>query len=80
MFKMVASQDATSLNYQTALRIYVRVLVDNMWLTQIEKPSRMQRNKLHRQGQVLLIATKNDAVPQVFTNNGETFLLRGLKR
>lgn len=51
-----------------------------MWLTQIEKLRWMQRNKLHRQGQVLLIATKNDAVPQVFTNNGETFLLLGLKR
>lgn len=35
-----------------------------MWLTQTEKLKRMQRNKLHRWGQVLLIAMKNDAVPQ----------------
>lgn len=48
IFQMVASQDGRSLNYQPALRIYIRILVDNMWLAQTEELKRRQRIKLQR--------------------------------
>ena len=70
IFQMVASQDGRSLNYQPALRMYVRILVDNMWLAQMETLRRMQRNKFHRWER--FTASSDDAAPKG-CNNEETF-------
>lgn len=70
IFQMVASQDGRSLNYQPALRIYVRILVDNMWLAKMETLRRMQRNKLQRWER--FTASSDDAAPKG-CNNEEAF-------
>lgn len=62
---MIASQDRKSFNsHFTALRIHVKVQVDNIWHTQVEKlRADLQDISYIAEEKLLHLAMKNDVVP-----------------